>query len=265
MIGDSNRINQVLINLTNNAIKFTSEGSVTLKLSLISSHDNIVRLKFEVKDTGIGIETAKIATIFDPFTQETSSTTRLYGGTGLGLTISNQIIQAYDSQIFVESTPNIGSTFYFELAFELGDEIQLEKNKANDITVELKGAYKLLLVEDNPFNQMVAEDTLKDWNGELVIDIAENGVIAIEKMKRNVYDLVLMDIQMPEMDGHETTRVARQELGIRTPILAMTAQATASEIEACMHSGMNDYISKPFQEEVLFSKITHWLQTEFLM
>ena len=265
IIGDSNRLNQVLINLTNNAIKFTNEGDVQLKLHLIGIEHEKVRLKFEVQDTGIGIEPSKLSSIFDPFTQETTSTTRLYGGTGLGLSISNQIIHAFQSQIFVDSEPGIGSTFYFELVFDIA-EAQLQEIKKEPInTNELKGTFRILLVEDNPFNQMVAEDTLKDWNGELDIEIAENGIIAIEKLKHNVYDLILMDIQMPEMDGHQTTRIARQDLAIRTPILAMTAQATPAEIEACMHSGMNDFISKPFQEEVLFSKISHWLQTDFLM
>ncbi len=265
LIGDSTRLNQVLINLTNNAIKFTPEGSVQLNLRLVNQEDHFVRLKFEIQDTGIGIEASKLGSIFDPFTQETASTTRLFGGTGLGLSISNQIVHAFNSQIYVESEPSIGSTFYFELLLEIADKQLPELKNVTVESMELTGKYRILLVEDNPFNQMVAEDTLKDWNGELEIDIAENGVIALEKLKRNVYDLILMDIQMPEMDGHEATRKARQELAIRTPILAMTAQATPAEIEACMHSGMNDYISKPFQEEVLFSKITHWLQTDFLM
>jgi PAS domain S-box-containing protein len=265
LLGDSTRLNQVLLNLTNNAIKFTHEGSVQLNLKLLRKEENQVRLRFEIKDTGIGIESDKISSIFDAFSQEKSSTTRLYGGTGLGLSISNQIIQALHSEIHVESEPNVGSTFYFELTFPLS-KVDASKNNFELPTqaMELVGKYHLLLVEDNPFNQMVAEDTLKDWHGELEIDIAENGIIALEKLQQTSYDLVLMDIQMPEMDGHEATKKARTEYGIRVPILAMTAQATPAEIEACIQSGMNDYISKPFKEEDLFSKITYWLQTDFL-
>ena len=265
LLGDSTRLNQVLLNLTNNAIKFTHSGEVQVNLKLIEKDTQQVRLKFEIKDTGIGIESDKIESIFDPFSQEKSSTTRLYGGTGLGLSISNQIIQAFDSEIHVESEPNVGSTFYFELTFQISQTNTIKNNFEIPLTTtELVGNYRILLVEDNPFNQMVAEDTLKDWHGDLQIDIAENGVIALEKLQKNSYDLVLMDIQMPEMDGHEATKKARNEYGIRIPIIAMTAQATPYEIDACIQNGMNDYISKPFKEEDLFSKITYWLQTDFL-
>ena len=184
--------------------------------------------------------------------------------------LTNQIINAFGSQIKVKSEPNVGSTFYFEVTFEL-PEIQINSESVtthdsiDTSKTELKGKYRILLVEDNPFNQMVAEDTLKDWNGELEIDIAENGVLAIEKLKHQVYDLILMDIQMPELDGHGTTKIARQELGVQTPILAMTAQATQAEIEACLHSGMNDYISKPFDEKVLFAKIVKWINNDLLI
>lgn len=270
LIGDSTRLNQVLINLTNNAIKFTLEGSVKITVKLVNLVEKKATVYFGIEDTGIGIDPSKIDSIFEPFTQEKSSTTRLFGGTGLGLTISNQIIHAFGAQIQVKSQPNVGSTFNFEVTFDL-PENRIDVSKEFDIpsydtkNTELKGKYRILLVEDNPFNQMVAEDTLKDWNGELEIDIAENGVLAIEKLKHKVYDLVLMDIQMPELDGHGATKIARQELGIQIPILAMTAQATPAEIEACLHSGMNDYISKPFDEQVLFAKIVRWLNNDLLI
>ena len=270
LIGDATRLNQVLINLTNNAIKFTIEGGVKIVMKLNKLEQKQATIYFAIEDTGIGIDPSKIGAIFEPFTQEKSSTTRLFGGTGLGLTISNQIIHAFGSQIKVKSEPNVGSVFYFEITFEL-PEIQINNKVVvnSDIIdtskIDLKGKYRILLVEDNPFNQMVAEDTLKDWNGELEIDIAENGVLAIDKLKHQVYDLILMDIQMPELDGHGATKIARQELGIQTPILAMTAQATPAEIEACLHSGMNDYISKPFDEQLLFAKIVKWLNSDLII
>jgi CheY-like chemotaxis protein len=248
IMGDSTRLNQVVTNLTNNAIKFTNEGSVCIEI-------NTVQLD-------------KLKSIFEPFTQEKSSTTRLYGGTGLGLTISNEIIHAFGGQIEVKSSPDVGSEFYFIIAFEI-PSYTIQKNcidfKEENENIELFGKYTILLVEDNPFNQMVAEDTLKDWNGELEILIAENGEEALEKLKNQAFDLVLMDIQMPVMDGHIATQKARNELNISIPILAMTAQATPSEIEQCLLSGMNDYVSKPFDEKVLFSKIVKWIRSDLLL
>jgi PAS domain S-box-containing protein len=262
VIGDSNRLNQVLLNLTNNALKFTDEGAVTISVTSKFKSERNVSLLFEIQDTGIGISEDRVDKIFEPFTQEKSSTTRLFGGTGLGLTISNQIIHAFGGQIKVKSVVGVGSVFYFELSFEL-PESQVKSlfidESFNEELPEIKGKYSILLVEDNPFNQMVAEDTLKDWHGEFEIEIADNGLIAVDKLAQNKYDLVLMDIQMPEMDGHVATKKARTDLNISTPIIAMTAQATPSEIEACMHSGMNDYISKPFEEVRLKQVITKWL------
>jgi CheY-like chemotaxis protein len=259
LLGDSVRLNQVLLNLTNNAIKFTNEGSVSIELSKLDETDDSIQIYFAIKDTGIGIHPEKIDTIFEPFTQETSSTTRLFGGTGLGLTISSKIIRALGGQINVTSEIEVGSTFSFILTLKKDtSKITIETTPSENI--ELFGKYKILLVEDNPFNQMVAEDTLKEWNGELEIDIIDNGKDAIQQLKENTYDLVLLDIQMPEMDGHEVCRIARNELKITTPILAMTAQATQKEIETCFLNGMNDYISKPFEEKTLFSKIVNWIK-----
>jgi PAS domain S-box-containing protein len=263
VLGDSTRLNQVILNLTNNAIKFTDKGSVTIKVISLNKTVNDIAIRFEIVDTGIGIESSKVEKIFEPFTQEKSSTTRLYGGTGLGLTISNQIIQAFGSEIKVKSEVGVGSVFYFDIVFNYKDDtikqdLETPEQEYVDLPI-LKGVYSILLVEDNPFNQMVAEDTLKDWYGEFKIDIAENGLIALDYLRENKYDLVLMDIQMPELDGHQTTVKARKELNIETPIIAMTAQATPAEIQACMISGMNDYISKPFDENKLFATITKWL------
>jgi PAS domain S-box-containing protein len=268
IMGDSTRLNQVVTNLTNNAIKFTNEGSVCIEINTVQLDESNVTLRFSIKDSGIGIHPDKLKSIFEPFTQEKSSTTRLYGGTGLGLTISNEIIHAFGGQIEVKSSPDVGSEFYFIIAFEI-PSYTIQKNcidfKEENENIELFGKYTILLVEDNPFNQMVAEDTLKDWNGELEILIAENGEEALEKLKNQAFDLVLMDIQMPVMDGHIATQKARNELNISIPILAMTAQATPSEIEQCLLSGMNDYVSKPFDEKVLFSKIVKWIRSDLLL
>lgn len=262
VLGDSTRLNQVILNLTNNAIKFTDEGSVTIRVVQKNKEADRINILFEIIDTGIGIDPSKVDKIFEPFTQEKTSTTRLYGGTGLGLTISNQIINAFGSQIEVKSKVGEGSVFFFEIEFQFVEENIIEQTHNEEIIEDipsLSGNYSILLVEDNPFNQMVAEDTLKDWYGEFTIEIADNGRVALEKLQTKVYDLVLMDIQMPELDGHEATKIARNELNVLTPILAMTAQATPSEIEACIQSGMNDYISKPFDEQKLYSTITKWL------
>ena len=237
-------------------------------MSTLQLNELKVTLRFSIKDTGIGIHPDKLKSIFEPFTQEKSSTTRLYGGTGLGLTISNEIIHAFGGQIEVKSIPEEGSEFYFEVTFDIPtNSASLETTSfiEEKINTELIGNYSILLVEDNPFNQMVAEDTLKDWNGELEIVIAENGEEALEKLKNRSFDLVLMDIQMPVMDGHIASQKARNELNISTPILAMTAQATPSEIEQCLLSGMNDYVSKPFDEKVLFAKIVKWIRSDLLL
>ncbi|MCX6274742.1 MAG: ATP-binding protein [Bacteroidetes bacterium] len=257
--GDSEKLTQVLVNLLSNSIKFTSKGQVALSVELIAGDAFAAVIKFVVSDTGCGIPKDKVDEIFHPFRQVNDSFTRTIGGTGLGLTITKKLIELMGGEINVVSQEGIGSEFFFSLKFPVCDQMAVGVNDnlpQNDIVAS--EGLRILLVEDNPFNQMVAIDTLKDWSSSLVVDVAENGKIAIDKLLQNVYDLVLMDIQMPEMDGHTTTKMIRNELppAIRNiPIIAMTAHASVNEIESCINEGMNDYISKPFEANDLFFKI----------
>ena len=258
VIGDPVSINQIITNLLSNAIKFTPKGSVTLTIDTTPNNENTVNLLFSVKDTGIGIPENKQSNIFELFTQASNSTTRKYGGTGLGLSIVKKLIEIHNSNINIHSQVNKGTEFYFTLTYTKG----VEAAKTEDETSHLKPIENssILLVEDNEFNQMVAVDTILDWSPNVKIDIAENGLIAIQKLEKQKYDLILMDIQMPIMDGHAATIHIRTQLpepNCSIPIIAMTARASAAnEIEVCKKSGMNDYISKPFDPEKLFLKIS---------
>jgi CheY-like chemotaxis protein len=259
LIGDPTRLNQVLINLAGNAIKFTEKGSVTIDINEINRNGKSSTIQFSIIDTGIGIAKENIGKIFESFSQASSDTTRKFGGTGLGLTISRQLIELQGGTIDVQSELGKGTTFSFTIPFSIGEESEIGRraDSSNDIKPETLKGIRILLVEDNPFNQMVAVDTLIDLIGELTIDVAENGKIAVEKAKENEYDIVLMDIQMPEMDGFEATRTIRSLASPRnlTPIMAMTANVTSEELAKCFESGMNEYISKPFDTQDLVNKI----------
>ncbi len=259
LIGDPTRLNQVLINLAGNAIKFTEKGGVIIKILEISRKGNYSTLQFSIIDTGIGISEENIGKIFDSFSQASSDTTRKYGGTGLGLTISKQFIELQGGSIKVNSELGKGTTFIITLPFEIGQESEIGKrnDSVNDINKEDLNGIKILLVEDNPFNQMVAIDTLTDLIPNLTINLAENGKIAVEMAMKNDYDIVLMDIQMPEMDGFDATRSIRLLPSPKNllKIMAMTANVTAEEVAKCFDSGMNSYISKPFEAQDLLNKI----------
>jgi PAS domain S-box-containing protein len=257
LIGDPTRLNQILLNLVGNAIKFTKQGEVKIVVDLISDDDEMMELTFSVIDTGIGIPEHKLSSVFEEFTQESNETTRKYGGTGLGLTIVKQLVELQGGNVFVESKVGQGTKLSFTLKFkkdlQQGIKNTTTENDAPLIAVE---NLNILLVEDNILNQLLAKKVLTDykWN----VEVAENGLIAIEKMNTNNFDIVLMDIQMPEMDGNEATRYIRKEMlfpKCDTPIIAMTAHAIAGEAEKCFNNGMNDYISKPFEAQQLYIKI----------
>lgn len=259
LMGDPTRLSQILNNLVSNAIKFTEKGEVRLKLGLVSNNSDNTTIAFEIKDSGIGIPEKSLPTIFDSFTQASSDTTRKFGGTGLGLTISRQLIELQGGSLHVKSEVGKGTTFFFSIPYPIGDEKEIGKRKDSQYDIkpeDLKGI-KILLVEDNPFNQMVATDTLTDLIGELTIDVAENGKIAVNMISNNKYDVVLMDIQMPDMDGFEATRVIRAMSPPKneTKIMAMTANVTTEEIAKCFEVGMNSYISKPFDTQDLINKL----------
>ncbi len=261
LVGDPVRLSQILTNLINNAIKFTEEGSVKLICRLVSDNNNHNVINFKVLDTGIGIEQSKLKTIFDKFTQEDSSTTRRYGGTGLGLSISKQLVELFGGYLEIESEKGFGTILSFKLTLRKGKAgndakvnttLQYEESKKT-----LKGK-KILLVEDHEINQFLAISILKDWGVE--VDLAENGQIAINKVVAKDYDLILMDMQMPVMDGIEATREIRNTLKSSIPIIALTANAIKGDDIKCNEAGMNDYVSKPFDKKILFNKIVSSLE-----
>ncbi|MBB3699144.1 response regulator [Flammeovirga yaeyamensis] len=261
VIGDPVRLKQILINLFSNAIKFTFEGSVIITVRCLEQSENESKLQFSVKDSGIGIPKDKIDQIFDSFTQASNATTRKFGGTGLGLSISKQLVELQGGEMFVESKPNLGSTFYFNITFKnylATKESQEQKvpfEEENTIEFD-QSTKKVLLVEDNEVNQMLVLRLLKKWGYKT--EVADNGLIAIEKLDEDHFDLILMDVHMPEMDGYTATKKIRSEFDepIKSiPIIAMTASALKGEFERCKEAGMDDYISKPFKKDVLEDKV----------
>ncbi len=249
LLGDVHRLNQVVTNLINNAVKFTQQGSVRLQISLKSNLDEKQEILFSVSDTGIGIAAERQAAVFQAFAQEDSSTTRKYGGTGLGLSISKKIVEMMGGELSLQSEKNVGTTFSFTLLFNKA-ALKLEQQK--EFTPDLQGS-RILLVEDNKINQFLANALLVSWNAS--VEISEDGLDAVERMKNNGFDLVLMDLQMPLMDGFEATEQIRQTLQSTVPIIGLSANALNGERERSLEMGMNDYVSKPFQPEMLYAKI----------
>lgn len=254
LIGDPVRLQQVLTNLVSNAIKFTLKGGVEVVCNLLSSSQTRATVRFSVTDSGIGISEENIKTIFEPFIQEDESVTRMYGGTGLGLAISQQLVQHMGGRLRVESIKGKGSSFFFDIGFEITDESLLDRSK-NRVLFDGKAlaGKKILVVEDNEFNQFIAKSILERWGA--AVGIAGNGQIALEQLWLGDFDLVLMDMHMPVMDGISATRSIRNDLKKKIPIIALTANVTREAIEKAMSAGMNNYISKPFDEEDLYVKI----------
>lgn len=258
VLGDQVRLSQVLINLISNAIKFTEEGEIKVSTRLVSEDEECAEIEFCVHDTGIGIPEHKLGLIFESFSQASSHTTRKYGGTGLGLTISKKLVELQGGTITVKSEVDKGSDFIFTLTFKKYHDSECEDdcNTANTVEFKPLNKIKILLVEDNKLNQLLASRVLENW--QTTPDIAANGKIAIEKIKEGHYDLILMDIQMPEMDGYETTIHIRKNISQELPIIAMTANAMVGEKEKCLEAGLNDCISKPFDLVELYSKIVQY-------
>ncbi|MFV8361051.1 response regulator [Flavobacterium sp. LS1P3] len=252
LVGDPIRLHQIILNLVSNAVKFTSKGKITVSVDLLHEDDDKVILKFAVTDTGIGISEEKIGTIFENFQQANSETSRLYGGTGLGLAIVKQLIEPQNGTIRVNSTIDKGSTFSFTLPFlKTNSDVELE-NELAEIDSEMKNI-KVLVVEDIVLNQLLMKTLLDDFGFEH--EIAENGKIAIEKLQEKDYDIILMDLQMPEMNGFEATKYIRNTMHSTIPIIALTADVTTVDVDKCKAVGMNDYIAKPVDERVLYNKI----------
>lgn len=250
VVGDQGRLNQVLVNLVGNALKFTEDGEVTVSVKMVEETDNHYALRFSVKDTGIGIPENKLKTIFERFTQAEESTTRRFGGTGLGLSIVKQLIELQNAEIQVKSKEGRGSEFFFVLTYE---KAAYTETKTETLSGENLGRLKILLCEDNVLNQKLAKSVINNFGFEL--DIAENGEVGIELLLKNKYDLILMDLQMPVKDGYQTTEYIRKDMNSSIPIVAMTAHSLIGEQERCYDVGMNAYVPKPFKQAVLLEAI----------
>ncbi len=262
LVGDPVRLHQIILNLISNAVKFTSKGKITVIVKLIEEDDVKVILEFAISDTGIGISESKIETIFENFQQATSGTSRLYGGTGLGLAIVKQLVEPQGGSIKVESIVKEGSTFSFRLPFlKTKAEAQTEL-EILELDNDIKNL-KVLVVEDMALNQLLMKTVLDDFGFER--DIAENGKIAIEKLENNTYDIILMDLQMPEMNGFDATEYIRNTMKLTIPIIALTADVTTVDLEKCKAVGMNDYLAKPIDERLLYSKIVSLIKKNSVM
>ena len=262
--GDSVRIRQILGNLLTNAIKFTEKGDVTVSINVLEIDEKRVLLKIRVIDTGIGISEEAQRRLFNSFTQADGSTTRKYGGTGLGLAIVRQLVTMMRGRLGVDSETGKGSTFWAEIAFEVVDESVVETKKEEvDVEVHMLSG-KALLVEDNPVNQVVARKMLEKVGIEY--EVANNGKEAIERLQqRHEFDLVLMDCQMPVMDGYEATQKLREYEAEndqpRLTIIAMTANAMEGDKDKCLAVGMDDYVAKPVKQDALKKTLSKYLNS----
>lgn len=260
LVGDPTRLNQVLINLAGNAVKFTEQGFVEVRASIRKQEEKKLWIQFDVIDTGIGIAADYVDSIFDSFTQAGTDVARKFGGTGLGLTISKQLVHLMGGEIWVKSELKKGTTFTAVIPFE-ESEIQDEVNEENVLdssSMQRLNNLRVLLVEDNEFNRMVAEDTIKESIPNLRLDIAVNGQEAVTRLQEEQYDIVLMDIQMPVMDGLTATKVIRTTLpepACNTRIIAMTANVLQEDVQQYFDAGMNAYLSKPFHADELLLKM----------
>ncbi len=262
LIGDAERLNQVLINLLNNAIKFTEKGLVKLSVQLLQKTAHEVKIQFIIKDTGIGISKEKLAAVFERFEQADNNTARQYGGTGLGLSIVEKIVEMQAGEISVDSNLGEGATFKVILSYEYVNKPEEETSNTTSITQSANAKkefsnYKILVAEDNKTNQTLLKFILQQWN--LSYDLAENGQQVLDILRKEKYDLVLMDIQMPIMDGYQAANKVRKELGLNIPMIAMTAHVLPTEKQKCIQAGMNDYISKPIDETVFIGMLEKYL------
>ncbi|HET8810475.1 MAG TPA: ATP-binding protein, partial [Flavobacteriaceae bacterium] len=259
VIGDHVKLSQVLINLVSNAIRFTENGDVWVRLNLVNTSENHLLINFEIEDNGVGIPEGTKEKIFENFTQGSDEVNNKYGGTGLGLPIVKGILQVLGGEIQVESTLDVGSKFYFSLKFQKAKDTETtEEDDAKEKAANLKkwqGALngkKILIVEDNKINQMITHKILAKHH--VVCELADNGEIAVEKAKSNQYDLILMDVHMPIMNGIDATREIRK-IDQKTPIVALTAVALDDDLEGFLKNGFNDVIPKPYKMELFFQKI----------
>jgi len=265
VIGDSLRLQQVMLNILSNAIKFTDEGHIAISVDIIERSANTAMLLFTVKDTGIGMTPEHASKVFDAFSQADSSTTRKYGGTGLGLAISKKLVELLGGQIWLESSLNSGTTFSFTAAFETVIARSLSAADDYDLSGfvvphESLGA-RILLVEDNEINQLIAYELLSEAGFH--VDVADNGKEAVAMVTQNDYQIILMDLQMPEMDGFTATSIMRANKKLHSiPIVAMTANAMQGDREKSIRAGMVDHITKPLNPKTLLETVCHWLSAD---
>jgi PAS domain S-box-containing protein len=252
LVGDPMRLHQIMLNLLSNAVKFTSRGKIVVKVNLLDEDDEKATVEFSVSDTGIGIAGDKLEKIFENFQQAFDGTSRLYEGTGLGLAIVKKLVESQGGVIHVESKTDEGSTFSFRLNFKKTTAEPEYEPEIVEFDLDVKDI-KILIVEDIELNQLLMKTILDDFG--FTCDIAGNGKIAIEKLKTNAYDIVLMDLQMPELDGFKATEHIRKNIGSDVPIIALTADVTTVDLAKCKAAGMNDYIAKPVNESLLYQKI----------
>jgi PAS domain S-box-containing protein len=258
VLGDPYRLTQVLLNLASNSVKFTEKGTILLTCEVAGYLNGQVFVAFSVADTGIGIDAAYLDHIFQDFSQGDTSVTRKFGGTGLGLSISRSLVQLMGCDLTIESEKNRGTTAYFCLCLPTGTVADLPQRRSATIAnpQELRGK-QVLLVEDNEYNRLLAKTFLT--NADLRVTEAENGEEAIARVREQVFDLILMDVQMPVLDGFETTLYLRHTVGLTTPIIALTASAIHGEKQKCLAVGMNDYLTKPFYEDELLQLVHDWV------
>ncbi|MHB1148164.1 MAG: CheR family methyltransferase [Lutibacter sp.] len=259
LLGDPLRLRQIILNLMSNAVKFTSGGKIKVHVRLLKESKIKAVLEFAITDTGIGIPEDKVATIFENFQQASTGTSKMYGGTGLGLAIAKQLVESQGGSIGVKSKIDEGSTFSFIMSFQktkakVKENVEIQNTPKESETKNIK----VLVVEDIALNQLLMKTLLDDFGFEH--DIASNGKIAIEKLQNNTYDVILMDLQMPEMDGFEATNYIRNTMNLNIPIIALTANVTTADLEKCKAVGMDDYISKPVEEKILYQKIDNLLK-----
>jgi len=258
---DTKLLNQVLINLIGNAIKFTEDGGVRLSINLIDKKEELQLVKFSVTDTGIGIEEEQIESVFEVFTQANSSIDRTYGGTGLGLSIAKKIIVMLDGILTVESKRNVGSTFSFSLPLKTlisNDKISSKVDVLAIKTKQLISEATVLLVEDNLMNQYYLQSLLDDW--ELKYDLASNGLEALDFIAKKSYEIILMDHQMPIMDGFEATTIIR-ETNKTVPIIALTASSMRQDKEAALNHGFSDFLTKPYTPTQLYELLLKYISS----